>query len=113
MESNLSACTPWYLPFLDESHRMCDPWEAEEFMRLFQSINHETDCDNCLPDCKRTLYKHKTTIEPLRKCAENNFGVSTLCMHDNISMALNYWGSQVREDLEATYNKFPDFNCTR
>ncbi len=118
MASNLTACTPWYLPFLDDNHRLCDPWEAEEFMSFFQSINHDTNCKYCLPDCKQTLYKHKTTTEPLRICDENNFGVSNLCRHDIISMSMNYWGSQVLEDLNTIYNPTQNNvsqqnNCTR
>jgi len=98
--SNRSACTPWYLPFLDENHRMCDPWEAREFFSLFQSTNLETECSDCLPDCERTVYKQKTTTEPLQNCNENNFGVSNLCLHNSISMSFNYWGKQALDDLD-------------
>jgi hypothetical protein len=106
MASNISDCTPWYLPFLDKNHRMCDPWEAQEFMSLFQSISHEKECYYCLSDCKHTLYKHKNYIEPLRNCNENNFGISSLCSHKNISVSMNFWGSQAKEEL-AYYESLP------
>jgi len=100
MTSNISVCTPWYLPFPDKNHRMCNPWEAKEFIRLFRSINYEKECDYCLPDCRRVLYKHRSNTEPLRNCKENNFGVSNLCLHNNIAIDLNYWGSQALKELE-------------
>ena len=28
--ANVSPCTPWFFPFIDQGHRMCDPWEAEQ-----------------------------------------------------------------------------------
>ncbi len=94
------SCTPWYLPFLDENHRVCDPWEAQEFLSLFKSANLETECSDCLPDCEHTVYKHKTTMEALQNCNENNFGVSNLCLLNNITMRFNYWGKQVLDDLD-------------
>ncbi len=100
IRSNHSACTPWYLPFTDENHKVCDPWGAQYFLFWFQSINHATECSHCLPDCKHTLYKHKTTTEPLRNCDEINFGVSKLCLYNDISISLNFWGRNALDDLD-------------
>jgi len=32
--TNSSPCTPWYFPFNDLKHRMCDPWETEELLQI-------------------------------------------------------------------------------
>jgi len=29
-----SSCTPWFFPFIDQDHRMCDPWEAEKLSHI-------------------------------------------------------------------------------
>lgn len=29
-----TACTPWYLPFIDGAHYLCDPWELQEINRF-------------------------------------------------------------------------------
>ncbi len=28
------ACTPWYFPFKDKGHKICDPWETENLTTL-------------------------------------------------------------------------------
>jgi len=40
------ACTPWYFPFLETNHRMCDPWEAKKFVDLLQSVDLEAESKN-------------------------------------------------------------------
>jgi hypothetical protein len=112
-KSNISVCTPWYLPFLDENHKMCDPWEAQIFLSFFHSINLEIECRDCLPDCKLVLYKQKIKIEPHRNCNENNFGVSNLCLYDSISRNNNYWREQVLNDFDANMTDEKNPNITK
>jgi hypothetical protein len=38
--NNSTPCTPWYFPFIDKGHRMCDPWEAEEFSHIIENRVH-------------------------------------------------------------------------
>ncbi len=32
--TNTQACSPWYFPFKDKGHKICDPWETEQLIRL-------------------------------------------------------------------------------
>ncbi len=107
--STLSPCTPWYFPFLDENHRMCDPWETKIFKSLFHSTRFETECSYCLPDCKRTLYKQKNTIEPLQNCDENSFAVSNFCLHNKMSNSVTYWRMQISDDLDTNNSDYTNF----
>jgi hypothetical protein len=33
-QTNSKPCTPWYFPFSDQGHRMCDPWETEHLISI-------------------------------------------------------------------------------
>jgi hypothetical protein len=35
--TNLTPCTPWYFPFNDLKHRMCDPWETEQLTQIIST----------------------------------------------------------------------------
>ena len=40
------TCTPWYFPFLDDNHKMCDPWQESWIFnrRIYENRNlfHQT-----------------------------------------------------------------------
>jgi hypothetical protein len=55
------VCTPWFFPFSDEGHVMCDPWEATQLVHIMEHDIPTDQCSNCLPDCSRTIYQYTTS----------------------------------------------------
>ncbi len=39
------ACTPWYFPFIDENHKICDPWETEQLSQIMAKQVLQTDIE--------------------------------------------------------------------
>ena len=60
------ACTPWFFPFSDEGHVMCDPWEATELVHIMEHDIPTDECSHCLPDCSRTIYQYTAVGEALQ-----------------------------------------------
>ena len=79
-------CTPWYLPSIGETVRMCDPWKAVDFTQAMESTRG-SDCEHCLPDCEGTLYSQTTTAVPFRRCDNKNLGVSRMCNMQDADVA--------------------------
>jgi hypothetical protein len=42
-------CTPWFFPFEDEGHVLCDPWEANTILSIMLDDIPEEACALCLP----------------------------------------------------------------
>jgi hypothetical protein len=96
------VCTPWFFPFTDSGHVMCDPWESAQLVRIMEHDIPTDQCNYCLPDCSRTIYYYTASSQPFRKCDEKNFGVSELC---NLEMTNSLpqpqiFGTQVVQVLE-------------
>jgi hypothetical protein len=73
------VCTPWFFPFTDAGHVMCDPWEGSQLIKIMEHDIPTTQCSYCLPDCIRTIYQYTASSQPFRKCDEKNFGISDMC----------------------------------
>jgi amiloride-sensitive sodium channel len=103
------TCTPWFFPFSDEGHVMCDPWESAEVVSIMEHQIPTDQCSFCLPDCSRTIYQYTASFQPFRKCDEKNFGVSDLC---NLEMTSSLpepqiFGTQVLDQLNSTNGSDP------
>ena len=62
----------------DENKKMCDPWEAKEFLDHADKIPDGT-CDHCLPDCTATIYGATVSSAPFKPCDHTNLETSDLC----------------------------------
>ena len=103
------SCTPWFFPFSDEGHIMCNPWESAELIAIMEHNIPKDECSWCLPDCSRTIYQYTASFQPFRKCDEKNFGVSELC---NLEMTSSLpepqiFGTQVLDQLNTTNGSNP------
>ena len=58
-------CTPWYFPQLEDTIRLCDPWDTHIFMNELEQVP-KSRCDYCLPDCDYTSYKLSLSAAPFR-----------------------------------------------
>lgn len=73
-------CTPWNLP--GPTAVMCDPLQAERYLKLSSSAKVKANCPYCLPDCEATNYQYKVSSAPIRRCNHQNMGATTLCSFD-------------------------------
>jgi len=95
LNGSLTACTPWYFPFVSENHRKCNPWEAIDVINFMGNISYEKNCySRCLPDCNKIFYKSKLTTEPLKDCDEKNVGVSPLCSFNKNATQPTLWSKE-------------------
>ena len=101
-KKNVTTCTPWAFPFLDENHRLCDPWEKNEILVAMENKVPRDFCLYCLPDCNRVIYQQIITTQKFRNCDENNFGVSELCNIKAAKIKPQIWGKQVLEQLHSS-----------
>lgn len=79
MSNDSKTCTPWYLPFVQEGHVLCDPWTTSTFEMYMRSGARQSRCSHCLPDCQRTVYQTKVSTQAFRKCDERNLGMTQFC----------------------------------
>ena len=92
-------CAPWFLPIVNTTGAICDPWEAKAFDYYFNNVPDGT-CLHCLPDCSTVLYEASITAVPFRKCDFRNLGVSALCSVDEpLPPSPQIWSKQVIEEL--------------
>ena len=42
------GCTPWFYPFIDEGHRMCNPWENSAFVQGLSNEMPIEECQHCI-----------------------------------------------------------------
>ena len=104
-KNQVIACTPWFFPFENGNHRMCDPWEKSEIMAIIKDEIPDDVCLQCLPDCNRIIYQKSMSVQPFRICDEKNFGMSRLCSLENVELNPQIWGKQVLEQLSGSrYN---------
>ena len=102
------SCVPWFFPSSDANERMCDPWEKAE---LFDAMENEVSpkaCEQCLPDCVRTIFQAIVTTQEFKVCDENNWGMSELCSTASIDIWPQIWGTQVLEQLNGTGSNISD-----
>ena len=78
-KKNVTFCTPWFFPFLDSDHRMCNPWEKAEILETMKNNFLAEKCRQCLPDCNTVIYKKSFSIQKLKGCNSKNYGVSPFC----------------------------------
>ena len=102
--SSVSPCTPWVFPFLDENHRMCDPWEKTKIFAAIENEVPQNACKHCLPDCNRVIYQATISAQKFRVCDEKNFGMSDLCDLSAMGIKPQIWGTQVFEQLSSASN---------
>jgi hypothetical protein len=93
------TCTPWFFPFTDAGHIMCDPWQQAKLIKIMEHDIPTTQCSYCLPDCIRTIYQYTASQQQFRKCDEKNFGISDLCNLQNVNILPKpqIFGSQVAQ----------------
>jgi len=99
MDNNTLSCTPWFFPFLNKNHRMCDPWEKKAIIEKINSEVPVNACNFCLPDCTRVIYQPSFSTQKFRECDEKNFGVSTLCNLKSLQIRPQVWSKQVLDQL--------------
>jgi hypothetical protein len=63
MNNGSHVCTPWFFPFSDEGHVMCNPWEATQLVYMMEHDIPTEECSSCLPDCSRTIYQYTASGE--------------------------------------------------
>jgi len=105
------TCTPWYLPFGNETHYLCDPWQSLEFDSQITKGASGLNCTECLPDCRRTLIQSKLSSVPFIKCDERNFGMTELCSvgKANILTKPHIFGKDVLDEFRLGYKKNPSY----
>ena len=97
-ENDTQGCTPWYFPFVDENFKLCDPYQTMIIRKAMQNVP-DGECNYCLPDCIRTIYKHSVTTQPFRRCDERNWNLSDLCKIDTEVKKPQIWGRQFIEQF--------------
>lgn len=109
--NNLTQCIVWSLPAISDLTPLCDPFEALDFMNLFQQSSRGNNCSYCLPDCNQVTYKHSITSERFRSCDEKNFGSSPMCnFYDIASLSKpQLFGAQVIRQLQNRSNLLAQF----
>ena len=102
IKSKKPMCTPWYYPFQDASHRVCDPWETESIVSFMSNQIPQNECKYCLPDCNRIIYQKSVTFQPFRKCDETNFGMSFFCSFETLNSipGPQIWGKLALEKMK-------------
>ena len=59
---------------------MCDPWNAEKFLKIIETQIPNDQCKHCLPDCSTTNFETSMTYAELPICDRTNLGgTSMLC----------------------------------
>ena len=101
-------CTPWYLPFGENTTTLCDPWEAKLFNDFVFSGSVKESCAHCLADCSKTIYQPIVTAAPFRTCDDTNFGTSHFCTLDDPSLPQpRIWGKQIKDEYNVSST--PDY----
>jgi hypothetical protein len=97
--NNISSCTPWYFPFVDEGFRMCDPWEKVDIFEAIENAVPQDACLHCLPDCNRVIYQHTISTQEFRGCDEKNFGMTEFCRLMSLKPKPQIWAADVLSQL--------------
>ena len=96
IRNNISnACTPWYLPFVEPSTKVCDPWQKAAYLETMQHSTPQKECSHCRPDCSKVVYQLQISTQEFRACDIKNFGVSKLCSFINTTTKPQKWSKQV------------------
>jgi len=77
-----SLCQPWFFPKFNDSIKVCDPWESNEFFRIMTNEIPDSICSHCLPDCDVLMYKPKIIVQPFDNCDASSLGVNKFCTFD-------------------------------
>ena len=93
------GCTPWYFPFVDLNFKLCDPFQNLIIRRNMQNVP-DAECNYCLPDCIRTIYRQSVTTQPFRRCDERNLNLPDMCRFDNGAKKPQIWGRQLIEQFK-------------
>ena len=65
-------------------------------------------CRYCQPDCTRTVYDHKITTQPFRRCDERNLDLTDFCKIDlDGSISPQIWAQQVMDDFVEKKGEVP------
>ena len=108
-QNHAEGCTPWYFPFVDDAFKMCDPFQTLSISKNIQNVPFR-ECIHCLPDCNRTVYSQKVTIQPFRQCDERNLFMTDFCTLDAENMiSPQIWAKQVIENFVRTNGKVPAY----
>ena len=63
------ACIPWYMVPLENDFQdlpICNSWDGQTFMGIFESVNPDRHCPHCLKDCETTKYNTIITTSDFR-----------------------------------------------
>lgn len=98
-ENHTLPCTPWFIPFVDDNYRMCNPWEKKRLIDITAGGINQSAFIPCLPDCNRTIYYQRISTQKFRVCDEKNFDMTELCNLANRKLKPQIWGTQVLDQL--------------
>ena len=102
-------CVPWYFPTAETKPRVCNPWEAVEFLKLMSNVL-KYDCQHCLPECNLTIYKTLVTAVPLRNCSLKSLNSIQFCnISNNVESTSTILGDLVTNSYERRYGRAPNY----
>ncbi len=106
LDQNNNTCTPWFMPSVNKTITVCDPWESEKFLLGMVNDNSENACSHCLPDCSITIYEPSVTTIPFSKCDYTNIGINPICnLNDESLPQPTKFSKQVISEYLLTRNK--------
>ena len=106
LDKNNNTCIPWFMPSVNKTITICDPWESEKFLQDMVNDNSENACSYCLPDCSITIYEPIVTTIPFSKCDYTNIGISPICdVNDDSLPQPTKFSAQVINEYLLTRNK--------
>jgi hypothetical protein len=104
----LQHCIPWYLPTSEEHPKICNPWEAVEFVKIMSNVP-QNKCQHCLPDCTLTIYKTLVTAVPLRTCSLPCLKTTPFCnISTSTESTTTMIGNLVSSNFQMRFGKTPE-----
>jgi len=94
-------CLPWFLPFVNSSTNVCDPWKKHSYLDTMKLLAGENECSHCLPDCQKDVYQLQISNQEFRDCDSRNFMVSKLCSKHSSSITPQKWASKLISLIQA------------
>jgi len=111
LNHNNNSCIPWFMPSVNQTITICDPWESEKFLQDMVNDNSESECNYCLPDCSNTIYEPIVTTIPFSNCDFTNIGISPICNvnDDNLPQPTKFSAQVISEYLATRKGTVPTF----
>lgn len=105
-------CHPWFLPTLNDSKLLCDPWQSYDFFNILNTEIPDDICSHCLPDCSVTTYEPTINTIPFDDCDFTNVGVSRFCSFNQKrqSPMNERFATQVQNEIIANKVNYEDMD---